>query len=125
MNDLKLIQGAYRMRDSGLQYWLFKDDTAVAFVKVYDNYCGHVVSLCDIETREGYRNQGFATMLLSLIAELYGVDQVHHDGGYTPDGFAYISSKVCNSGREYDKVAPAFSPMNFVADWDKLYTVYP
>lgn len=86
----------------------------------YDNYLlAHKgVWLYDIETREGYRNQGFSKMLLKMIAEHFGFDGVQHTGGYTPDGFDYVSKNVTRPYGATPQNRASFSQMGFVHDWD-------
>lgn len=107
-----------RGRDTGLHYWLINESTgdAVVYVKVYDNYNGHVVSLCDIETHPEFQRQGLAKLALGLIAESYGVAQIAHDGGYTKAGCG-IAHLLDRSGSHGGAVKPTFDSMTFVHDW--------
>lgn len=106
--------------DGGLKYWLCLNGKPVSFAKVYDHSrsSGTVIELCDIETREGYKNQGYATKLLQSIAEGHQVSAVVHSGGYTPDGFNFIASKLQREG-EPAKGA-SYRAMSFVYDWDSF-----
>lgn len=110
--------------DGGLHYWLLLEGEPVAYAKVYERTeaQGTVVELCDIETREGFRNRGYATAILEAIAEGYGVDRVSHGGSYTPDGYSYISSKLKRIGNP--SRGPAVAPMGFVHDWATLAQKY-
>lgn len=110
--------------DGGLHYWLLADGEAVAYAKVYESTgpAGTVVELCDIETREEFRNRGYATAILTAIAEGYGIDRVSHGGSYTPDGYSYISSKLKRIGNP--SRGPAVAPMGFVHDWTTLAQKY-
>lgn len=104
--------------DQGLHYWLLVADQPRAYAKVYESSGprGTVVELCDIETREGYRHRGYATVLLRLLAEGYGVDSVSHGGSYTADGFSYIAPKLKRIGEPTS--GPVHRPMGFVDAWD-------
>lgn len=108
-------------KDGSRHYFLLADGVPVTYVKVYPDYAdGIPVSLADIETRPEYKRQGFATKALQMIAEKYGVDSVHHDGGYTPEGFAFIKPLVSGC----DAVKPEFREQFFVMDWDNLVRKY-
>lgn len=110
--------------DGGLHYWLLADGEPVAYAKVYESTGpqGTVVELCDIETREGFRNRGYATAILEAIAEGYGIDQISHSGSYTPAGYSYIASKLKRIGNP--SKGPAVAPMSFVHDWQTLAQKY-
>lgn len=110
--------------DQGHHYWLMVDGEAVSYAKVYESTGprGTVVELCDIETREEFRNRGYATAILSAIAEGYGVEQVSHRGSYTPDGYSYISAKLKRIGDP--SRGPGVAPMGFVQDWTTLARKY-
>ena len=88
------LQESEKCMDGGLNYWLTLYGKPVSFMKVYFNEYSdeNTVELCDIETRSGYENRGYAKKLLKAVAEKHGVDQVFHSGGYTPDGFKFIIS---------------------------------
>lgn len=107
-----------RGRDTGIHYWLVNVDTreAVVYVKVYDNYNGHKVSLCDIETRPEKRRQGLAALALKLISYEYEVDRVAHDGGYTEAGCA-IAHLLKTPRTESEPPEATFNEMTFVQDW--------
>lgn len=119
--ELKL---GYTGADRGLHYWLIADGTPVAYAKIYESTGpeGTVLELCDIETREEYRNRGYATAILEKIVSGYGVEAVGHGGSYTPDGYLYISSKVKRVGEP--ATGPSFRAMGFVHDWDTLAQKY-
>lgn len=77
------------------------------------------VYLYTIETREGYRNRGYATHALNLLKEAYNVPEILHDGSYTPEGFNYIRSKLNwlpSGGEQEAKIG--FRSMNFVENWE-------
>lgn len=111
--------------DGGLHYWLLEDGEARAYAKVYERSesTGSVIELCDIETRKRFRNRGYASRILELIAEGYGVDQVSHGGSYTELGLRHIASRVKRIGRPAGSALSV--PLNFVADWDTLTPLYP
>lgn len=110
--------------DGGLHYWLLANGLPVAYAKIYEStgHRGTVIELCDIETREGYRNRGYATAILEKIAEGYGIEAVSHGGSYTPDGYSYIAPKLKRIGNP--SRGPAVGPMGFVHDWDTLAQKY-
>lgn len=121
---LTLEQHGSRSRDTGIHYWLVDTSgEAVAYAKVYDNYCGHVVSLCDIETRPDCRRLGYARRLLELIAEEFKIPRVHHDGGYTDDG-CRIAHLLDRSGAYHQEVSPTFDAMTFVSDWETRHPTF-
>lgn len=115
---LTLHRDAARGPDSGIHYWLFdSSDTPVAYAKVYDNYNGETVSLCDIEVRESERRKGYARAILELIAREFGVLRVCHDGGYTLDG-CEIAHLLDRGAFNETEAHPTFDSMAFVADWN-------
>lgn len=101
--------------DGGWHHWLEVDGVIVSYAKVYDK--GDHVELCDIETREGYRNKGYATQILRQVAREHGQTEIIHNGGYTPDGAAFLKGKVKRSD---DYPPGSFEPMSFVHDWDSM-----
>ena len=110
--------------DGGEHYWLVANGSGVpvAYSKVYPDYFGRPVSLADIETREGFRNFGYASLILELIAEKFSAPQVHHDGAFTDDGYHYIAKLLNRSN-----AAPArvdCDDMSFVYDWDSFTPRY-
>lgn len=115
---LTLHRDAARGPDTGIHYWLFdSSNVPVAYAKVYDNYNGEAVSLCDIEVRESERRKGYARAMLDLIAREFGVIRICHDGGYTLDGcgIAHLLDRGVGNGT---KATPTFDAMTFVADWN-------
>lgn len=112
--------------------WLSADGVTVAFLHgralaedlystEYENYktASKGVWLYDIETRDGHRNKGFAKTILKMTAEHFGFDEVQHTGGYTPDGFDYISKNVTRPYGATPQEKASFSQMGFVHDWDQ------
>lgn len=112
--------------------WLSVDGVTVAFLHgralaedlystQYENYkiANKGVWLYDIETRDGHRNQGFSKMILKMTAEHFGFDEVQHTGGYTPDGFDYISKNVTRPYGATPQTKASFSQQGFVHDWDQ------
>jgi GNAT superfamily N-acetyltransferase len=73
-----------------------------------------------IETRPGYRRQGWATWLIKEVP-VHLKHSIVSMGIYTPDGFAALYGKV----RIMDGVAhptePTVGPQTFVQDWDGRY----
>ena len=124
MGTLTLKLGAMGA-DGGLHYWLLDGDEARAYAKIYERSeaSGTVIELCDIETRKGFRNRGYAAEILERLASGYGVDQVCHGGSYTELGQRHIASRVKRIGRPAG--SPLSIPLNFVADWDSLSPLYP
>lgn len=111
--------------------WLSVDGVTVAFFHgrglaedlystQYENYkiAQKGVWLYDIETRDGYRNQGYSKILLKMVAEHFGFDNVQHTGGYTPEGFDYVSKNVTRPYGATPQTKASFSQMGFVHDWD-------
>lgn len=106
--------------DGGKHYFLLVDNVPVTYVKVYENVDGYPVSLCDIETRPEFKNQGYAKKTLQMIAAMYDVEKLHHDGGYTVQGFQYIQQFVTGC----TATEPEFRDQVFVKDWDTLQRKY-
>lgn len=105
--------------DGSRVFFLKVRGVPVAMAKIND--VNGVPELHDIETREGYRHQGYAKELLRQVAEAYGQEKVVHDGGYTPDGFNYIhalTAHASSSSSPQEVKGPQFSPMTFMEDWD-------
>lgn len=104
--------------------WLFVDGKAVAYARLmeqgsYNDY----VCVCDIETREGYRSQGYAKKLLSMASAEMG-KKMATTGSFTPEGFQAFYGKLHQLkgyGEGYDH--PTFNSMNFVHDWEELYAM--
>ncbi len=119
--ELKL---SHRGADDGHHYWLLQEGRAVAYSKVYVHAtaAGPEVELCDIETRSDERSRGHAKRLLALMAEHHGASTVHHSGGYTPEGFAYIAKHVTRSGAPATEAT--YRPMTFIHSWDTLTPEY-
>lgn len=100
------------------QSWLVVDGVRVAWADYHLE--DGVPMLHTIETRPGYRQQGFATRLLTEIARAHGVESVHHDAGFTPEGLRYLSGKV--SRPEHAGAAKVdFRSMDFICDWEHGY----
>ena len=115
----------FRGRDGGRYLFLTVRGVNVAAVKIYEDESGP--SLCDIETRPEYRNQGYGKKILEEVAALYGVDQVSHGGGYTPDGFNFISShlKRATGSPPAEITFPEYNeskPFSIIEDWDSQTT---
>lgn len=99
--------------------WLLADGKRVAWADYHLDENGTPM-LHTIETRPGYRQQGFATLLLNAIAEHCGVEAVHHDAGFTPEGLSYISGKLTRPEWAGESVA-RFRSMDFICDWEQGY----
>lgn len=123
-SSLKLKLG-HSGADGGLHYWLLDGGEVRAYAKIYERSeaSGTVIELCDIETRKGFRNRGYATAILELLARGYGVDQVCHGGSYTELGMRHIASRVKRIGMPAGSAL--YSPMSFVEDWATLSPLYP
>lgn len=119
--NYELVDKTGYARDNSKHYFLLADGVPVTYVKVYPDYAeGIPVSLADIETRPEYQRQGYASKALAMIAERYGVDKLHHDGGYTPEGFAFIKPLLSGC----DATEPEFREQTFVVDWDNFVRKY-
>ena len=109
----------YNRRHS--DWWLVIDNTVVAYARTYhDDWQGGTEKLCDVETREEYRNQGYAKKILAMIAEEVGVKRVYHSGSYTPDGFNFLYSTGIIGDQPTPVNGPTCNPMTFVRDWDEM-----
>lgn len=107
--------------DTSVQEWFgFDEETPVVWVK-YSQKNGRI-ELWTIETRPEYRNQGYSKQALQLLKDKYGVDEIYHCGGYTPEGFEYICPQVkwVSDGYETEPKAN-FRSMDFVDTWDIRY----
>lgn len=106
-----------------IQAWFgFNDETPVVWIK-YAIHDSGKIDLWTIETREEYRNQGYSKQALNLLKEKHGVDAIHHDGGYTPEGFKYIAHQVTWVPCHTSEPVQNFDSMNFVEEWN-IYTAY-
>lgn len=121
VENIQLIvtgQDGFRPDPNLYHAWLSADGVMVAYM--YGIHHHGVVELWDIETREGYRNNGYATAIIEKVTEHYDVDEVIHDGGFTPDGFNFVRHLVTRpknadvlDGARYGNNA------KFVHDWDR------
>lgn len=114
--------------DGGVYYFLIVSKTPVSFAKVFENVYDVPVELCEIETRDIYRNYGYAKILLSMLAEKYHVDKIPHYGEFTQCGFDYVSKYLDRSGGD-EAIAhyPHYTnknPLTFVKDWDNMIPKY-
>lgn len=107
--------------DRGEHFWLLHDATTVGYCKVYA--LDGRVGLCDIETREEYRNQGIAADLLARVADHSRVPAIAHVGGYTSDGHAFLRGMVERADGWPEK--SDYAAMSFVRDWASLQIMYP
>lgn len=103
------------------QWWGELDGIPVAYMKTLtypdDNYCGARFVLCDVEVRDGHRNQGLARRLIEHAEATTGL-VLHTSGNYTPLGAAALQGKIpVLPGHERDAGA-WYRDMAFVDDWD-------
>lgn len=109
--------------------WLSDGDTAVAFLRgrftpqdvMTDNgYLSRPKGcwLWDIETREEYRNKGYSKAIMKMVSEYFNVETISHAGGFTPNGYAYVSKSVERPYGASSLIGPSFEAQDFVADWD-------
>ena len=107
----------------------------VAAVKLLadDYYSPHPskdVVMADIETRPEYQHRGHAKRLLAILSEAYGVDRLEHNGGFTADGYTFISKYLHRpqASGEAKITFPEYTstnPFSFVEDWDKALEKWP
>lgn len=132
LNEAKIIykmnqwgEAPHTEKDGGKFIFLNIRGVNVSAVKIYENDDGP--KLCDIETNPEYRQQGYAKELLRQVAELYGVEDVRHTGGFTPDGYNFISHLV-ERPKEAGAAAIAFTefddnePFSFIQSWENQKT---
>lgn len=102
-------------------FWLHLDGVPVAYMKAsLEEFAGAtVLDLHDIEVREGWRSRGFSKVLRERAVAMAGVSELVHTGEYTPDGFERIAGRHSRCG-VMGFEGPAYRPMTFVHDWDKL-----
>lgn len=113
--------------DMMFRAWLVRDGVTVGYAHgchgkdEFGVATGLVVDMHDVETREGYRNQGVMKSLTKLLKAHYSVDQLQHSGGYTKDGAAFFA-QYCH--RPDNAAEPDFFGVcNFVHDWEKRYAM--
>lgn len=108
-------------------WWLTVDGVVVCYARTYSKFWNNSEheNLCDIETREGHRNNGYAKKILAMIAEDRNVDRVSHRGSYTPDGFNFLYATGLVGDHSDPVDGPSYKPMNFVRDWDSMSPIYP
>lgn len=111
-----------RQRTGHYDAWLVADGKNVCWVN------GHVESgnvyLWTIETREDYRGRGYAKRMIDALKEHFGVNEIMHDGGYTPEGRAFVLPLITRPENTPDDASEDFKSMDFVYSWDQriLYT---
>lgn len=117
--------------------WLVKNGVTVTMMRFLTSppekrdYYPETV-LCDVETRENHRGNGYALEAVKL-AEKHVVDQqIHTNGHYTPEGFSALDGKLpyTKEAVTADSIAIKmgtrreigvhYRSMNFVHDWDEL-----
>lgn len=122
----------YFAPDGAFDGWLVEDGVTVAWIhgiynaeKVMSPY-GYVQReegcwLHDIETRPEHQNKGYAKKLLEMTAKHFEVESVQHSGGYTPEGWEFISRHVSRPANATKVDGPGFRSMTFVTDWEMRY----
>ncbi len=101
--------------------WLSVNETTVGFFKgSVEN--GHVY-IWDIETREGHRNLGYSKMLIAEIIVHFGVEEIEHGGGYTPEGFNYVRHQFARRHGYPEETQATYDAMGFVHDWEERLAV--
>lgn len=105
-------------RERQAQSWFgFDDKTPIVWIK-YGVQPDGKVYLWTIETKAEYRNQGYATQALNLLKEFHDVDRIHHDSGYTPEGFNYVAHQLEWVSQNQAEPEISFNSMNFVEEWN-------
>jgi hypothetical protein len=96
--------------------WLLVDDVPVSYAKIWDkpSYNGKLC-VCTIETREGYRRQGYSKTILNLVEEQLG-KIICTNADFTPEGFLALANRPVLDGYE-PATSPRADSMNFVRDW--------
>ena len=111
-----------RMGASGAwtQWWLLREGVPVGFVRtltyVPGSRSGHELVLCDIEIRDGYRQQGLAQILVRAIRDQTG-QTVWTSGSFTPLGAQALGFLPVLPG---ETAGVKFRDMTFVVNWDEL-----
>lgn len=109
-----------RVQDSDtlhlLDHWAYLGDVPVAYARTMHQPSAFMLVLTDIETRPGYRGQGFAAALIDALETQYGLT-LHATGDYTPEGYAALNARLplAPGAPEADITTP---PTTFVASWD-------
>lgn len=116
--EFEEIRSIWATENKMYDAWLTIDGKAIAYAHLLETpeYNGEVC-VCDIETREGYRQQGYATLIMSMIHEKLG-QPLAMSGGFTPEGFTAFNGKVPIL---YGHTAPTkanFRSMTFIHDWE-------
>lgn len=102
--------------------FLLADGFPVSYVAFYLDE-NKDIQLMDIETREGFRNYGYATMILEELSRQNNNRPVHHNGSFTDDGYHYIKNKLLRN--EYENPAKiSYRAMTFVHNWDEMQPKY-
>lgn len=99
-------------------HWLVANgtDVAVSYARVGLTSDRRFDALVEVETRSEFQNNGYATLLIELIADFYSVDFVRCYGLYTLDGYHFVRHLVVENG----KPEGILDPMSFVYDWSAL-----
>lgn len=117
LNDVS--NGSTPLHVTWYEAWLQIDGMTVSDAKIWDkpSYNGKLC-VCTIETREGYRRQGYSTAILQLAEAQLG-KTICTNADFTPEGFLALSKCPVLDGYE-PATAPKADPMNFVRDWDAM-----
>lgn len=101
--------------------WLRNPEGVAVGMLHWSERAGAEAVICDIEVREAYRGKGYAKKLITTVEGLIG-RKLHTTGGFTPEGLAALGNTPLAKG-EYAKAEVHYRSMNFVEDWDRLYTL--
>lgn len=101
------------------QAWFGVDENnPVVWVKYALRSKSGKVELWTIETKPEFRNQGLSKQALETLKEHFGVEHIYHSGGYTPEGFKYISHQVEWIPEFTEHPEENFRSMDFVEEWN-------
>lgn len=99
--------------------WLIVDGKAVSYlsIMVSEKIDAERACICELETREGYKQQGYARQLMKQASKELGMT-LATTGGYTPEGFDAFKGKLPIWKGYTEPAKPSYSQMTFVRDWD-------
>lgn len=107
-------EGVYSVR------FLIVDDVKVASIK-YRLEDDGVPTLCSIETRHEYKNQGYMKKLIKDLSKEYGVERPRSSGSMTPNGYNFTKHLTDPPANGESKINfPEYTdnnPFTFVSDW--------
>lgn len=105
--------------------WLEVDGIVISYISLIDtDRPKGPIFIRMIETREGYRRQGWATRLIEE-TKVYLRRPLRSYGQYTPDGFAALLGKVKLADGKSVPTGPEVHQQAFVKDWDGKYGPIP